>query len=350
MEQLKFTIPEIFSLIGVIQCIYILVYMMFRAGNLSRAGIPFLYFLVLGTAFFVDFAWRFINEISPYYDMWSLSLWLAGAPIGVLVVLQVAQISKIPDFKNFWLILMPFVPFLGAYIVAPIMDGCSDLYLCESHLKWLVIFGLLAGGLSLLSVWFHKNMLSDLLRQKFSKERYWVILAIIISNVILLILMLSNLQSETFDTNYQLSRTIIGLAFIYLVTTSLFRIYPQSLISGYRDKNDTLNKDEMAIASKIETLLKLDKVYQETSYTRSDLAREVEASEMIVSRVINKHFEKSLPQLLNEYRVEDAKRLLKETDANISIIAKEVGFNSMASFNRVFRDFTGLSPSKYRSS
>lgn len=348
MEQLKFTIPEIFSLIGVVQCVYILVYMLFRAGKLSRAGIPFLYFLVLGAAFFADFGARFISDISPYYQILAISLWLAGPPLGVLVIIQVAQISKLPDFRNFWLVLLPFIPFSGAHFTSSQMKECDVIYNCEPYMHWLVVYGLMVGGLSLLSVLFHRNLLSNLLAEKFSKERYWVILAIIITNVFLLMLMFVYIQTDVNNDSYVLARTMLGLAFIYLITTSLFRIYPQSVVYIDKNKKDTLSREELMIAAKIEELLTLDKVYHEPSYSRSDLSKEVSASEMVISRVINVHFGKSLPQLLNEYRVEDAKRLLKETNANISVIAKEVGFNSMASFNRVFRDITKLSPSQFR--
>jgi AraC-like DNA-binding protein len=46
--------------------------------------------------------------------------------------------------------------------------------------------------------------------------------------------------------------------------------------------------------------------------------------------------------------VEEAKTLLVETQADISTISEESGFNSIATFNRVFKDIAGLSPTEYR--
>ncbi|MEM6781347.1 MAG: helix-turn-helix transcriptional regulator, partial [Pseudomonadota bacterium] len=63
---------------------------------------------------------------------------------------------------------------------------------------------------------------------------------------------------------------------------------------------------------------------------------------------VNMHFGKSVPNLLNDERVKDAQMLLIETQAAIKIIAQEAGFNSIASFNRVFKDITGSSPSEFR--
>ena len=55
-----------------------------------------------------------------------------------------------------------------------------------------------------------------------------------------------------------------------------------------------------------------------------------------------------LPQFLNEFRVKDAQRLLKETDASIQNIFEESGFNSITTFNRVFKELSGDSPTEYR--
>jgi len=89
-------------------------------------------------------------------------------------------------------------------------------------------------------------------------------------------------------------------------------------------------------------------VYQEPTYSRSDLARELNVAETAISRVINIYFGKSFPQVLNERRIVDAQRLLRETPAPVKQVAEEVGFNSMATFNRVFREAVGHTPTEFR--
>jgi AraC-like DNA-binding protein len=142
----------------------------------------------------------------------------------------------------------------------------------------------------------------------------------------------------------------MGIAFVYLATTTLFRVYPPpvQLNTNSRTRLLALSEDEKALADKIRILLEMDKVYQEHSFGRADLARETGASESAVSKVVNAAFGRSLPKLLNELRVEDAKQLLRDPDISIQVVASESGFNSLASFNRVFRDVTGDTPSSYR--
>ncbi len=350
MDKLQFTIPEIFSFIGVAQCIYILVYMVFRADKLKNASVPFLYFFTIGTAFFLDFSWRFLSEISPYYEIWSLVLWFAGPPLSVLVIMQMIKSGGEVLRKYFWVLLLPPLAFMIAYGFASVSVDCHAngmIVECGDFKTWLVLCNILTGGASLLVLWVKKDLFRQARSQKYGRERYWLILTIIINNIFFLALMFSYFNVDITNDNIARIRTLLGLVFIYLVTTSLFRVYPQTL---FKDTIATpvLSDSDQAIADKITGLLEYEKIYHESGYSRSDLARELGVSEYQASNVINAHFGKSLPQLLNEYRVEDAKRLLIETRADVKIIADETGFNSIATFNRVFRDITGYTPSVYR--
>lgn len=349
MDQLRFTIPEMLSLIGVFQCVYIIVYILFRVGNFSRVILPLLYFFVLGLAFFMDFGRYYIGELSLYYDMACWALWAYGPPLSVLLVIQMSQISKLPSFAEWGVLFLVPLAFAVGAALAVVRDKCSSLSACPELMEWLNVTGLVAGAASLLMIWGHRGLLTDIRKQKAGQERYWLILALVSMNIFLLSAVVLRFGgADGFEGNAVLIRTVLGLSFIYLVTTSLFRIYPQALALSSGKKNDQLTPDEMHLAQKIEKLLALDKIYHETTYSRSDLAQEVGASEAATSRVINLYFGKSFPQLLNEYRVEDAKRLLLDTDASVKILAQEVGFNSLPSFNRVFKDITGQSPSEYR--
>jgi AraC-like DNA-binding protein len=143
-------------------------------------------------------------------------------------------------------------------------------------------------------------------------------------------------------------RTVVGIFLAYLAGTSLFRIYPQAV--PFRARTEELTDKDRETVEKIRNLIDLQKVYHEPAYNRSDLARELNLSEGAVSRVVNIAYGQTLPQLINERRVEDAKRLLAETDATIKVVAEEVGFNSLASFNRVFKEIAGCNPSDFRHS
>lgn len=349
MEPLRFTIPEILSLIGVFQCVYILVYVLFRAGNAWRVLLPLLYFLVLGAGFFLDFARSYIGELTPYYDLLLWAAWFFGPPLSALVIIQIAQISKLPSLSDWTVLFLIPAALAFSLLMASQSKECEVLVQCPLLWEWLDIAGLIAGAGSLLVIWMHRGLFSELQKQKAGKERYWLILSMIIMNIFFLAAMSLRFGGDDLAQEATVVRTLIGLSFIYLVTTSLFRIYPQALaLAVPKKREESPSSEDQKLAERITSLLDLEKVYHESTYSRSDLARELGVPEATVTRVIGNFFNKSFPQLLNERRIEDAKRLLLETDANIKTVAQEVGFNSLPSFNRVFKELTANSPSEYR--
>ncbi|MCE7886326.1 MAG: AraC family transcriptional regulator [Alphaproteobacteria bacterium PRO2] len=339
MEHLQFTIPEMLSLIGVTQCVYFLVYMIMRAGRLSRAGVPILYFLVLALAFLSDAAERSLGAGIDNYFYLQWATWFLGPPLSVLLVIQVAQISRTPELKHFWVLAL--IP--AAFLIARAMVPSENDPEMQSA---LTIFGIIAGCISLLAIWLQRDVFAAITSEKTGKARYWLILALVFTNIFMLGVMMLGL-SPAHAENALMVRTVLGLGFVYLVGTSLFRIYPQAVMLSEIGP-DTLTARDLEIARRIESLMTLDKVYHEPAYSRADLARECEVSEAALSRIINLHFSKTFPQLMNEHRIEDAKRMLKETDASVRTVAGEVGFNSLATFNRVFKELTGSSPGQFR--
>ncbi len=350
MQSLQFTIPEILSLLGVTQCVYILVYMLFGSGSKKSIIIPSAYFLALGAAFWLDFASGFLAEGFMYYDLLQWGAWYVGPPLSVLLILQVAGVSTKPSYSSYWILLLIPAAFVSAYIASQSLYGCTFEDECAVFREWLAITGLMSGVISIMEIWKRREVIETIYSKKTQGEqdRYWLILMLIATNLFFLGFMLFSLNSGLNDFESTLLRTFMGLGLVYLTSTSLFRIYPQAVrIISAQDKK-RLSRDDLGLIDEILRLVEMEKVYQEATYSRADMARELKTSEATISKLINFHFGKSLPQLLNEKRVEDAKRLLRQTDAAIKVIADDVGFNSMASFNRVFKDMSGLSPSEYR--
>lgn len=77
-----------------------------------------------------------------------------------------------------------------------------------------------------------------------------------------------------------------------------------------------------------------------------DLARAIGSNRTYVSACINSNSGKSFAMFINSYRVEYAKKLMKENSSlSIAQVGEMSGFASEESFRRNFRSFTGKSPS-----
>lgn len=65
-------------------------------------------------------------------------------------------------------------------------------------------------------------------------------------------------------------------------------------------------------------------------------------------RYFKKATGKTFTKLVNEYRVVHATKLLSESTMSIADVSFECGFNNFSHFNKLFKEFTGKSASKYR--
>lgn len=92
--------------------------------------------------------------------------------------------------------------------------------------------------------------------------------------------------------------------------------------------------------------------YIEKNYTEDihlkDIARAAGFSEYYFSRLFKEITEKNFHQYLNEFRIKKAENLLMDSNYTISEAAYAVGFSSLTTFDRLFRQIKGCSPQKFR--
>lgn len=105
------------------------------------------------------------------------------------------------------------------------------------------------------------------------------------------------------------------------------------------------------VVQKITASIEIDKLYLNPSITIKELATATHFPVNTISFVLNKHWNMNVKDLMNEYRVEHAKKMLLVSSAEEIknyAIALESGFNSESSFYLVFKKKTGLTPIVFR--
>ena len=122
------------------------------------------------------------------------------------------------------------------------------------------------------------------------------------------------------------------------------------LIRHYQDES----KPSENLRSKSRKLEKLEKVFEYINQhfneriELSTLAELVYMSPNYFSAFFKQCTGFSPIEYLNKMRVSKAIQLLKSEDSCISEIALDCGFNNLANFNKIFRHFTGTTPSSLR--
>lgn len=111
------------------------------------------------------------------------------------------------------------------------------------------------------------------------------------------------------------------------------------------------SEDQETYMKKILDYMEKEKPYLDHEIKQSDMADQLDMSVHLFSEVLNVCFKKNFNNFINLYRVDRAKQLIRNPDYihyKILAIGYEAGFPSKTSFNRVFKNFVGLTPTEYQ--
>lgn len=122
----------------------------------------------------------------------------------------------------------------------------------------------------------------------------------------------------------------------------------QATISKY--KNHLLSERELDdFYDKLLSLILTKRVYREPDLKMSTLAEKLLIPSAELSQVINRKTGGNFCQFINDYRLRDAVKMLKNnSESNIIEIAFDCGFNSKTAFNQAFKLKIGQTPTEYR--
>ena len=117
-------------------------------------------------------------------------------------------------------------------------------------------------------------------------------------------------------------------------------------------RSNLKESDILRELNKLTVLLEQEKLYLNPEFTLNDLSEKSGLSVHHLSEVINRGCGKNFYDFINSYRLEEFKRLLsdpvKRKQYTLLSLAYDAGFNSKATFNKIFKKTTGLTPSRYK--
>ena len=93
------------------------------------------------------------------------------------------------------------------------------------------------------------------------------------------------------------------------------------------------------------------KIYTHPDLRITHISEQLKTNRTYISRMINEEFKMNFNEFVNQYRVEEAKAILKNPKYRFSTleeVAEISGFGSLNSFSRIFKEMTGKTPGKYR--
>jgi len=111
------------------------------------------------------------------------------------------------------------------------------------------------------------------------------------------------------------------------------------------------SKEELEeLKENLRILLEDKKIYLNDELDLSELADKLKISSKKLSELLNQHLNTNFYNLINEFRISEVIKRFEKGDADkytIMSIAYDCGFQSKASFYRIFKQKAGVSPSEY---
>lgn len=165
-------------------------------------------------------------------------------------------------------------------------------------------------------------------------------------------------QEYVLNINILISLSVLSITIFFVLKA----LYQPELFTGVNinlspvkslleKQSSKTNIQENELLSKLTLVMTEEKPYLDCELTLQKLAIQTNVPEKELSFLINHHLDKHFFDFINEYRINDAKTLLKDpTKKELTVleILYEVGFNSKSSFYTAFKKETNQTPTAYR--
>ncbi|MGH7451778.1 MAG: helix-turn-helix domain-containing protein [bacterium] len=144
--------------------------------------------------------------------------------------------------------------------------------------------------------------------------------------------------------------TIMVYAIAYLAIQQPEKLFPSPLRIRKPWSSEAPPLETAEAVKQLRKIMETEKPYLDCNLKYSDLAAKLGISVRHLSRVLNEELGLSFNDFVNAYRIKEVQaQLLNQENGEHTLlaIALEAGFNSKTSFNRIFKDHTGMTPTEF---
>lgn len=343
-------------MVGITPSLFVIFFLMTLSVRNRQAIVPIFYFAALICSFSIPLLEIYPPELRNHWVVAGLQMGESSLTAFSFLLICQFIMGRVPPI-GYWLVVLPLVG-SGWLIYADMLQAkyaCANDQACPDVPTINALYHIFSSAVIFLLLVYYISRSGKLHENDtIKKHKYWLIIALIMLHLLVLAVDLAHMMGHFMPDQALVAATMLKLTFIYLVLTSLFRVFYPGFV-GHAVAGAAAAEEEvydpsqdMPVVEKVKMLLEGEHAYRQMRLNRAKLAELVGIKEYNLSRIINRHFNMNFNELVNGYRIEEAKTRLRNESSQITVIGFEVGFNSIASFNRVFRTKVGLSPTEYR--
>ena len=283
--------------------------------------------------------------------------------------------------KSHFIELFHFAPYLIIFLLLSLFPDNRDFLSISNHPNRLIHFNLilnLVSGLTYMSLSLKLlKKYNKRIKQAFSSidkiNLKWLAHLIFSFCVVLLIGITYIILTKGFQLNFNLSidAFVYGSITFFVFFIGFYSIKKTAFFSyqnfgedvdattskqNNKNKYDKYGLKKKEIPKLKETLLQYmdeKKPYLDCNLTLAQLAEKLNVYKHYLTQILNDELNQNFFDFINSYRIEEVKNRLAEKNSGqytLLGIAFDSGFNSKSSFNRIFKNHTGITPSQYKKS
>ena len=130
---------------------------------------------------------------------------------------------------------------------------------------------------------------------------------------------------------------------------NLLRLVERSAARVRYERSRLGSVDVEALTKRLLALMNDEKLFADEDISLSRLSEYLNVRVHQLSELLNERFGKNFNTFVNEFRINEARRMLiEEPDRSVLSVGFAAGFNSKSAFHRAFQNQTGVTPRQYR--
>lgn len=308
-------------------------------------------------------------RLGAYFPRWSWMPLQFSMALGPLIYFYVLKITR-PEYKFWWKDLLHLIPVLlqQGILILEITESADtgvatyNTLIFHQTSQAVHIAAFISGAAYLFLSFrlidsFYQRMKFNDLSDRYRHELQWLHRRLTIFSLLWLLWVPYTIIDHVYYHHPSGAHTYYSWHIILLIMmiriTSIAFLGPEV---GVQVQTPVVPKLSAPAALKqkatwLKRTMEQNMFYRDGDLSLTSLAEKLNLTPHELSRMINTVLKKSFADFINEYRVaEVARRMQDPAYDHITLlgIAYESGFSSKTTFNRAFKQFTGLDPSEYK--
>lgn len=328
------------------------------------------------------------NQSAPVRTVYAAFLppafLLMGPSLWLYVKGLTSETPWTPKKEDSWHMLLPAAGLMATAMILVLPEGTRDTMFFAAipdHMLTredgvplyagvvaLVLFALVIGWLAQSAFYaariirhlaHYRARLKDIFANNDQRELYWLNGILCIVGGVWILFFVSVMADNFFDYRLYGSQVASFLPLILIWAASFWgigqkpgfenRYVPAEDESRVKYQRSALDKEQAdRIAARLNKAMAEERLYLDANLSLPKLAKHTAITANKISQTLNEGLGTNFFDYVNGWRIEAARKMLRDSHMSVLDVSLTVGFNARSSFYKAFRHHTGQTPSQFR--